>query len=71
MRVIARRPAGPLVSDNSEAVFFAAIEGAGITLIPDWLAGAAIGAGKLVEIVAWMGRGRGMAGFTRSCHPAG
>jgi DNA-binding transcriptional LysR family regulator len=61
LRVIARRPAGPLVSDNSEAVLFAAI--AGITLIPDWLAGAAIRAGKLVEVVAWMGWEGGWRGL--------
>ena len=52
-----RRPAGPLVSDNSEAVLFAAIEEAGITLIPDC---AAIRAGKLVEVLpGWAGKGDG------------
>lgn len=44
-------PTGPLVADNSEVVLQAAIEGAGMTFVGDWLAGPALRAGKLVEIL--------------------
>jgi DNA-binding transcriptional LysR family regulator len=51
-------PVGPLVADNSEAVLMAAIDGLGITYAADWLAGPAIRAGKLVEILpGWGGQG--------------
>ena len=54
------RPAGPLMADNSEAVLMAAIEGAGITFTADWLAGPAMRAGKLVEVLqGWGGKGDG------------
>ena len=54
------RPAGPLVADNSEVVLMAAIAGMGITFTPDWLAGPAVRAGKLVEVLAgWGGKGDG------------
>ena len=53
-------PTGPLVADNSEVVLQAAIEGAGITFVADWLAGPALWAGMLVEILpGWGGRGEG------------
>jgi DNA-binding transcriptional LysR family regulator len=54
------RPTGPLIADNSEALLLAAIEGVGITFTPDWLAGPAIRAGKLVEVLpGWGGPGDG------------
>jgi DNA-binding transcriptional LysR family regulator len=54
------RPAGPLVADNSEVVLLAAIEGAGITFTPDWLAGPEIRAGRLVEVLpGWSGKAEG------------
>lgn len=54
------RPAGPLIADNSEAVLMAVIAGAGITMTPDWLAGPALRAGKLVEVLpGWSGKGDG------------
>jgi DNA-binding transcriptional LysR family regulator len=54
------RPTGPLVADNSEVVLMAAIEGAGITFMPDWLAGPEIRAGRLVEVLpGWSGRSEG------------
>jgi len=45
------RVSGPLVGDNSEALLSAAIDGLGIILAPDWLAGAAIKEGKLLEVL--------------------
>lgn len=54
------RPAGPLVADNSEVVLMAAIEGAGITFTPDWLAGPALRERKLVEVLpGWGGKAEG------------
>jgi DNA-binding transcriptional LysR family regulator len=54
------RPAGPLVADNSEAVLHGAIEGIGVTLTPDWLAGSALRDGRLVEVLpGWTGPGEG------------
>ena len=54
------RPAGPLISDNSEAVLLAAGEGAGIAFIPDWLAGPTLRAGRLVEVLpGWGSKGEG------------
>lgn len=54
------RPQGPLVADNSEAVLFAAIAGAGITFTADWLAGPALKEGTLVEVLPrWGGKGEG------------
>lgn len=54
------RPSGPLIADNSEAVLIAAIAGAGITLVADWLAGPALRAGKLIEVLpGWAGKGDG------------
>jgi len=46
------RPEGPLISDNSEVALLAAIDGAGITLAADWLAGPAIRQGHLIEILS-------------------
>lgn len=54
------RPAGPLIADNSEVVLMAALEGAGITFTPDWLAGPEIRTGRLVEVLpGWSGRAEG------------
>ncbi|MEZ5898554.1 MAG: LysR substrate-binding domain-containing protein [Hyphomicrobiaceae bacterium] len=54
------RPTGPLIADNSEVVLMAAIEGAGITFTPDWLAGPEVRAGRLVEVLpGWGGTGLG------------
>lgn len=50
------RPEGPVVTDNSEAMLQAAIDGTGIILAADWLAGPAIREGRLVEILpGWTG----------------
>lgn len=54
------RPEGPLVTDNSEALLLAAIQGAGIILTADWLAAAAIREGALTEVLpGWEGAGEG------------
>jgi DNA-binding transcriptional LysR family regulator len=54
------RPMGPLIADNSEALLMAAIEGAGITFTAGWVAGPAIHAGRLVEVLpGWGGKGEG------------
>ena len=54
------RPAGPLISDNSEAVLVAAEEGAGIAFIPDWLAGPTLRTGRLAEVLpGWSSKGDG------------
>lgn len=54
------RPSGPLIADNSEVVLMAAIEGAGITFMPDWLTGPAMRAGRLVEVMTgWGGKADG------------
>ena len=54
------RPTGPLIADNSEALLMAATEGVGITFTAGWLAGPAIHAGRLVEILpGWGGKGEG------------
>ena len=54
------RPDGPLVADNSEVLLMAALEGAGIALLPDWLAGPSVRAGKLVHLLpGWGGKGDG------------
>jgi DNA-binding transcriptional LysR family regulator len=45
------RPMGPLVTDNAEAALVAAIEGLGVTLAADWLAGPALRSGQLVEVL--------------------
>ncbi|GAB5343122.1 LysR family transcriptional regulator [Pseudomonas fluorescens] len=50
------RPTGPLISDSSESLLQAAVEGVGIILTPDWLAGAAVRDGKLVQVLTqWEG----------------
>jgi DNA-binding transcriptional LysR family regulator len=54
------RPTGPLVADNSEALLQAALEGTGIILTPDWLAGPSLRAGALVRILPdWHGSQEG------------
>jgi len=45
------RPAGPLITDNSETLLQAAVEGAGIILTPDWLAGPSVRDGALVQLL--------------------
>lgn len=50
------RTEGSFVTDNSEAMLTAAIDGIGIALAADWLTGTAIREGKLVEILpGWKG----------------
>jgi len=50
------RPTGRLVSDSSETLLMAAIEGCGVILTPDWLAGPTIRTGELVEVLqGWIG----------------
>lgn len=54
------KPKGPLVTDNAEANLQAAITGLGVVLSADWLAGAALKSGKLVEILpGWTAGGAG------------
>ncbi|MNP33640.1 DNA-binding transcriptional activator GcvA [compost metagenome] len=53
----ALKPSGPLITDNSEALF-AATQGLGIIMSPDWLAGPDVKAGNLVEVLpGWEGSG--------------
>lgn len=50
------RPESPFITDNSEAMLSAAIDGIGIALAADWLAGPVIREGKLHEILpGWEG----------------
>lgn len=50
------RPENRFITDNSEAMLSATIDGIGIALAADWLAGPAIRQGKLVEILpGWEG----------------
>lgn len=54
------KPSGPLVTDNSEANLSAAIAGLGIVLTTDWLASAAVRAGRLSEVLhGWSAGGEG------------
>lgn len=54
------KPLGPLVTDNSEANLSAAIAGLGIVLTADWLAGPALRAGHLLEVLpGWSAGGEG------------
>ena len=54
------RPNCSLVADNSEVIFMAALEDAGIALLPDWLAGPSVKARKLIHVLPeWTGRGEG------------
>ncbi len=54
------KPSGPMTADNSEALLAAAIEGLGIVLTPDWLAGPAVKSGSLVRILqGWQGVANG------------
>jgi DNA-binding transcriptional LysR family regulator len=54
------RPMGPLVTDNAETALIAAIDAVGIVLTADWLAGPALSAGKLVQVLpGWRVRGDG------------
>jgi DNA-binding transcriptional LysR family regulator len=53
-------PEGPFVTDNSEAMLQAAIDGIGIILSADWLVGPAIRRGELIELLpGWEGAGEG------------
>lgn len=50
------RPEGPLIMDNSEAILISALDGAGIAIMADWLAGPVIREGRLVQILPeWQG----------------
>lgn len=54
------RPEYRYITDNSEAALAAAIDGAGIILAPDWLTGAALDDGTLVEVLpGWTVKGDG------------
>ncbi|WP_336490813.1 LysR family transcriptional regulator [Methylobacterium nigriterrae] len=54
------RPACSLIADHSEVPLMAAIDGAGITLTAHWLAGPAIRAGQLIEVLpGWGGKEEG------------
>ena len=54
------KPSGPMTADNSEALLSAAIDGLGIVMTPDWLAGPAVEAGRLVRILMdWHGVANG------------
>ena len=46
------RVTGPFFADEGETLVAAAAEGLGIILVPEWLAGPDIAAGRLVEILA-------------------
>ncbi len=54
------RPVCRFVTDNSEAALAAAVDGAGIILAPDWLLGASLHDGSLVELLrGWTVKGDG------------
>lgn len=54
------RPVCALVADSTEVLLEAAIAGAGITFTADWLAGPALRAGALVEVLpGWSGKESG------------
>ncbi|GEO99910.1 LysR family transcriptional regulator [Methylobacterium haplocladii] len=54
------RPNCTLVADHSEVLLTAAVEGAGITFTADWLAGPALRAGRLIEVLpGWGGKKSG------------
>jgi DNA-binding transcriptional LysR family regulator len=54
------RPHCPFVTDNAETALIAAIDGAGIVLTADWLAGPALRTGRLVEVLpGWRANGDG------------
>jgi DNA-binding transcriptional LysR family regulator len=54
------RPNCSLVSDNSEVILMATLEGAGIALLPDWLAGPALRERELAQVLpGWCGKGDG------------
>lgn len=58
------KPDGKLITDNSEAMLIAAIDGVGIALIADWLAGPAIRSEKLIEVMpGWEAAGAGESGI--------
>lgn len=57
---VAFNPHGPLITDNSEALLFAATQGIGIIVSPDWLGGPEVKAGNLVEVLpGWEGSSTG------------
>jgi DNA-binding transcriptional LysR family regulator len=54
------RPSCTFVTDNAETALMAAIDAAGIVLTADWLAGPALRAGRLVEVLpGWSVKGDG------------
>jgi DNA-binding transcriptional LysR family regulator len=54
------RPNCPLVADNSEVILMAELDGAGISLLPDWLVGPSLRHKKLAHVLpGWTGKGDG------------
>lgn len=51
-RPVEVRAGGPFFSDDGEALVAAACAGLGVILVPEWLVGAEIGDGRLVQILA-------------------
>lgn len=45
------RPIGPLVADSSESIMVAAVNGAGVALVPGWMAAPRLRAGGLIEVL--------------------
>jgi DNA-binding transcriptional LysR family regulator len=48
---ITLRPHGPLIANRSDSVMAAALKGAGIALVPDWMAGPRLKTGELIEVL--------------------
>jgi DNA-binding transcriptional LysR family regulator len=54
------RPSCVLIADHSEILLMAAMAGAGITFVADWLAGPALRDGRLIEVLpGWGGKESG------------
>lgn len=54
------RPNCALVADNSEVILMAALDGAGISLLPDWLVGPWLREKRLAHLMpGWTGKGDG------------
>ncbi len=55
-QTVVLRPACPLIVDSSQVLITAAGDGAGIVLVPEWVASEAVAAGRLVRILTrWQG----------------
>lgn len=50
-KVTAIRIAGPLVTDDAQSLVHAAVSGAGIAMVSDWLAGPELSSGRLVPVL--------------------